>query len=131
MKEYTKEELLEQFKQNEVDGKISHESLAELIFDTQFPNHLYDNAKETLIDARDDENRFKELGQILYSDTNKMLESQKKVFVLKTQYPKDRDQIGKLKSEIKNIEEKNIDEEREFEEIQKRRNKRKGENNCA
>jgi len=56
-KEFTIQELVELLNQHQVDGKLSFNSLGEIIFDSKFPDTLFSNAKDQIIKAREDEQR--------------------------------------------------------------------------
>ena len=125
--EFTKQELLDLLNQHTVDGKVSFNSLGEIIFDSKFPDALFSNAKDQIIKARNDENRFKELGEILVTKTQEALEKQKKVVELKENGSTDFQTILDLKEQIVFIENELIPLEKEFWEIKKRIDERKGE----
>ena len=126
-KEFTKQELLELLNQHQVDGKLSFNSLGEIIFDSKFPDTLFSNAKDQIIKAREDEQRFKDLGVILVKKTQEALEKQKKVVALNDNISNNVQTISDLKKQIENIENELIPLENDFWEIKKRIDERKGE----
>lgn len=64
-KEFTKKELIDFLQTQEIDGKNSLETIAELVFDEKFPKELFENAKNELVKVRDDTQLFSELSNIL------------------------------------------------------------------
>lgn len=63
--EYTLDELKNYIKENSEDGKISLHKIAELVYDSRFPEALYKNASETLFQYSSDYRRYKELLNLL------------------------------------------------------------------
>jgi len=126
-KEYTKEELIKLLNQHSEDGKVSFGSLGEIIFDSKFPDELFQNAKDQIIEARNDEKIFKEASNILLEKYQEVLRLQKKIIRLSEDKLNNLEQIIKLKKEQAEIEREIEPLESEFKEIQARIKERKGE----
>lgn len=124
-KEFTKRELIEYVLKNETDGMISQESIANLVFDGNFPKEQFDNAKNELISARDDENRFKELSAILLPKWTEIMELEKKNTELAKKSDLDYASLGTNKAKILKIQNDIRALQHEFSTIQKRIQERK------
>lgn len=81
-KEYTKEQLVALIERYSQNGKVSKNDLADIIYDSDFPKHMFDEAHKKLIEYRDEEERFKELGKILKKKYSEILDISKKVIDL-------------------------------------------------
>jgi hypothetical protein len=126
-KEFTKQELLDILNKLTVDGKISFNSFGELIFDSRFPDELFENAKQGIIEARNDEIRFKELAGILADRYKEALAIQKRILELYEDRFNNLFNIKTLKKQISEIDLEIGQLETEFEIIRKRRIERMGE----
>lgn len=80
--EFTMQELVALLDAKAVNGKVSLDDIAEIVFDTKFPEHLSKNAVETLIAYSNDYKRYKELGGILLPKSQEVLEYQKRIVEL-------------------------------------------------
>ena len=80
--EYTMQELIALLECKSVKGKVSLDDIAQIVFDTKFPERLSQNALEKLIEYSNDYKRFKELGEIILEKSQEVLEYQKQVIEL-------------------------------------------------
>lgn len=84
MEKYTREELAEILKSSSVDGKISQNDLASIIFDERFPDELFMNGSNVMIEYSDKKEKLRNLANSLESKMNEFKE---------TIIQKDRDQL--------------------------------------
>ena len=126
-KEFTKQELLNLLNKLTVDGKVSFNSFGEIIFDSRFPDELFENAKQGIIEARNDENRFKELASILSEKYKEALSIQKRLTELSENRFDNLINIKTLKNQLSDIEKEIYPLEEEFNIVKKRRSERRGE----
>ena len=118
--EFTKQEIINLLNKHAVDKKISFDSLGEIVFDSQFPEELFHNAKEQIIKARDDEKRFKELANILLQKAQSGSEKQKQIVALSLGKLNNSETIESLRQQVKVIEQEMIPLEAELLEIKAR-----------
>jgi hypothetical protein len=81
-KEYTMQELVTLLESKAKDGKVSLNDLAEIVFDTKFPEHLSQNADKKLIEYSNDYKRYQQLGKILLPKFQEELEYQNRIVEL-------------------------------------------------
>ena len=122
--EYTMQELVALLESKAKAGKVSLDDLAEIVFDTNFPEHLSQNAVEKLIEYSNDFKRYQELGKILLPKSQEALEYQKRIVALNnTNSTNDEEEdrivneIFELKTKIKVIEEELNPLEDEFQKL--------------
>ncbi len=99
-KEFTMQELVALLDAKAVNGKVSLNGIAEIVFDTKFPEHLSKNAVETLIAYSNDYKRYKELGGILLPKSQEVLEYQTRIVELKNIHTTNDDEEDKIVNEI-------------------------------
>ena len=115
---YTKQEILDIFKSISREGKISHESLANLVFDSRFPDDIFHNTAAVIQQASEDPKRIRVVAILLLEKNKEMFAIQEKVieavgrgdFVL----------AKSLKSKVAEIEHEVAPLDQEFLEIKKR-----------
>ena len=125
-KEFTKQELVELLNKYEVNGKVSFDDLGQIVFDSKFPDELFQNAKEEIIAARNDERRLKELVEIFLPKAQKALVLQQEVVVLCENRLENLARITSLKKQISDLEIEIAPIEKELHEVKKRIDIRKG-----
>ena len=99
-KEFTMQELVALLDAKAVNGKVSLDDIAEIVFDTKFPEHLSKNAVETLIAYSNDYKRYKELGGILLPKSQEVLGYQKRIVELNNIHSTNDDEEDKIVNEI-------------------------------
>ena len=109
--EYSRKELLEQFKKYVSDGKVSFEDLSSLVFDAKFPEDLFPEAKGVIVNAVDEHEKFvqekaklREMGKHIQEkilDAKGVLEE---IIDLKNQRTQISIRIGDLQSKVAQIE---------------------------
>lgn len=125
-REFSKQELVKMLLAKSVKEKVSMNDLSEIVFDAQFPNELFANAKDELIKANDDNNRFIELHDIVMEKLKKMSSMQKEILQLSDNKSYNQDKIEQLKKEIAKINQEVSPMENELLEIKARINERTG-----
>lgn len=123
--EYTLDELIKMIEEASVDGKISFEKLGAIVFDINFPDALFENALKNIIDARDDDQKMKEISTILVQALSTIYKMQQELVNL-MQTDGNLDNIHALKQNITKLEERISPMEKTFFEIKNRIDKRKG-----
>lgn len=81
-KEFTNQELIDLLEEKAINGKVSLNDIASIVFDTRFPEHLSKNAVEKLIEYSNDYNRYIELAKILSVKMPELVELKKKIIEL-------------------------------------------------
>jgi hypothetical protein len=111
--EFTMQELVTLLDAKAVNGKVSLDDIAEIVFDAKFPEHLSKNAVEKLIEYSNDYKRYKELGSLLLPKTQEVLEHQKRIIELNNTHPTNDDDEDKIVNEIYELKlkQKQIEEE--------------------
>ncbi len=122
--EYTMQELVALLESKVNGGKVSLDDLAEIVFDTKFPEHLSQNAVEKLIEYSNDYKRYQELCKILFPKSQEALEYQERVVELNNTHSTNDDEEDKivneifdLKTKIKKIEDELKPLEDEFQQL--------------
>jgi hypothetical protein len=117
-KEYTKEQLVALIERYCQNGKVSKNDLADIIYDSDFPKHMFDEAHKKLIEYRDEEQRFKELGKIFGKKYSEILDISKKVIVLMDVVTHNDDDEDKIVTEIYDLKQEQKDIENSLEEME-------------
>lgn len=104
MKEFTKEELIQMIQERALDGKVTVDDLGKIIFDSRFPDSLFENAKEQIINARNDSKRAQELSETLLPKYKELQELQRQVIDLTYDRATNAERISVLKKKIEKIE---------------------------
>ena len=126
-KDFSKKELIELLQKHEVDGRVTFSSLGEIVFDSRFPDELFQNAKGEIVKARDDEKRYKELAQSLQEKYQQLIEKQNKISKLSRNKTENLHKIAELKNKQSQIEIEIEPLETEFNRVKERIEERKGE----
>ena len=109
--EYTMLELIDLLESKAINGLLSLDDVATIVFDTRFPEHLSDDATEKLIQYSNEFKKYKSLGRIIIKKYEESIEINKKVIELKNkEYVNDQEddiivnKIYELKLKDKEIE---------------------------
>lgn len=125
-KEFTKKELIEVLQTQEIDGKISIEAIAELVFDDRFPKELFENAKNELVNDRDDTQLIKKLSIILTPKWEEIMKLRNENIILLGNAHLNSEKLQANKARILEIENIIKPLEIEFDIVKKRIAERKG-----
>lgn len=80
---FTNEEINEFLKNNSISGKVTITDLGKIVFDTNFPAELFENAKNEIIQVRDDSKRHSKLADLISKKLKLAIPIQEKIIILK------------------------------------------------
>ncbi|HYG14728.1 MAG TPA: hypothetical protein VEC12_03175 [Bacteroidia bacterium] len=126
-KEFTKKELVELLSKDAVDGKVSFDNLSKIIFDPRFPEHLFSNATEQIIRARDDHSRYDELSVILVEKYQYCSDLLKQIMDLSRGESNSMTIVSELREQLACIEQEIEPLQMEFDQLKARIAERRGE----
>lgn len=99
-KEFTMQELIALLESKSINGKVSLDDIAEIVFDTKFPEQLSQNAVEKLSECSNDFKRFNELRGILLEKYLEALDYQKMIDEINSKGYINQDEEDKIANEI-------------------------------
>ena len=112
--EFTNQELIDLLEEKAINGKVSLNDIASIVFDTRFPEHLSKNAVEKLIEYSNDYNRYIELAKILSVKMPELVELKKKIIELQNADYINDEEDEKIVNEIYELKIKEEEIEREI-----------------
>lgn len=112
--EFTNQELIDLLEEKAINGKVSLNDIASIVFDTRFPEHLSKNAVEKLIEYSNDYNRYIELAKILSVKMPELVELKKKIIELQNADYINDEEDEKIVNEIYELKIKEDEIEREI-----------------
>lgn len=112
--EFTEEDLIRFFEKYDQGGKIPAKEFEKIVFDTRFPEHLFESAKEKLKELNESRERYKIVWQLSLENYNEQIKILQEIIEIvrsgKEEEETERvlvleDKVKELKISLKTIEE--------------------------
>lgn len=98
--EFTMQELKDLLESKAINGLVSLDDVATIVFDTRFPEKLSEDATKKLIQYSNEFNRYRSLGRIIIEKYNESIEINKNIINLKKKEYINDDEEEKIVNEI-------------------------------
>lgn len=112
--EYTMQELIDLLESKAINGLVSLDDIATIVFDTRFPEHLSQHAVEKLKEYSKDYSRYMELAKILSVKMPELVELKKNIIELQNSEYINEEEDEKLVEKIYNLKMKEKEMENEI-----------------